>query len=249
MKSNLAIYVITTCTALVLGILFPSFFLFFTPYNSFILAFIFLITTITLRKIDTIDKKEISTVGLLTVWMLIVLPYLVFFITSLVIPAYTILLVLLACMPAGMTSPLLTRITSGKESFALLVTLITSLLAPLTIPFIMKNTVGSNISVPMKDMIISLTLVMILPCLLALTIRHFFPRVIGFVQKISSISVIFLAILIASSIAPYSSFLLSSFQSIEIITPLVIFFVFSFFYIYAVYCLTSFKKKNFIPHH
>jgi BASS family bile acid:Na+ symporter len=229
MKNHLLLYILATSSALVLGILFPSFFLLFTPINSFILAFIFLITTLTLRRIDVVSTKEISVIALLTLWMLVGLPYVVFFITSLLLPTYTIPLVLLASMPAGMTSPLLTRITKGKESFALIVTLATSILAPLTIPFIMQSTVGSSVHVPAKDMFVSLTLVMIVPCICAWIIRRTYPKVIQHVQKIAPLSIIFLAILIASSIAPYGTFLRSSFQSTQIITPLFIVFCFFIF--------------------
>ena len=244
MRSYLALYMATTCTALFLGILFPSLFLFFTPFNSIILACIFLITTLTLHQIDTVNIKEISVAGALTLWMLIGLPYLVFLVTSLLLPTYTIPLVLLASMPAGMTSPLLTRITKGKESFSLIITLATSILAPFTIPFIMETTVGSSISVPAKDMFISLTLVMIVPCLIAWIIKRAFPKATKHVQKIAPLSIVLLSILIASSIAPYSSFLLESFQSTQIITPIIILFCFFIFLHICGLIFNHFEKKT-----
>jgi BASS family bile acid:Na+ symporter len=105
-------------------------------------------------------------------------------------------------MPTGMTSPLLSEVTGGRQGLALVLTASTSLLAPFTIPFVLHWLLGSTIAVNFGSMIWSLAKVMILPIVLAMVIRPLLIKPIkASLYAFKPVSLILLGILITGIVA------------------------------------------------
>ena len=75
-------------------------------------------------------------ISYVTVLKLFLFPAVVFLLAKLFLPELAVPLLLIAAVPTGMTTPLLTEVAGGKVGIALVLTLTTSLLAPFTIPLI-----------------------------------------------------------------------------------------------------------------
>jgi len=172
-------------------------------FSTLILGLIFFLSALKTDLKEVVEylhnKKMIFFANL---FMLIILPVLVYYVTSFVFPALAVAFLLLAAMPSGMTDPLLSEISGGKQSLALVLTISTSLLAPFTIPFLIELLAGEYISVGFLDMFEVLAKVIFIPFFLAELVKYLFGK--G-VKKVSAsfrqISMILLGLLIAGIVA------------------------------------------------
>jgi BASS family bile acid:Na+ symporter len=80
------------------------------------------------------ERRRWITAGWLTLLKLLVIPVLVWAALQALIPAWAAGVLLVVCMPAGLSSLALTDLQRGDRALALLMVLITSLVAPLTVP-------------------------------------------------------------------------------------------------------------------
>ena len=111
--------------------------------------------------------------AMVVIYMLFLLPILTYVVASYLAPEMAIALMLLAAMPAGMTTPLLTEVVGGNVAYALVLTVLTSLLAPLTIPLVSKFLIGTQVSFSAYEMFLKLLFVIFIPFILAQIIRKF----------------------------------------------------------------------------
>jgi BASS family bile acid:Na+ symporter len=158
--------------ALSCGLLFPQWFTPFFTLTGVLLQFIFFASglRIDLRSIlpELKDFKLFAAVSLLR---LVVFPIGVYFVSISFFPDLTVPLVLLAAMPAGMTSPLFVDMIRANVPLSLLLTAGTSLLSVVTLP-VMLGLLGGDATVyeptPMFQTLFS---IMIIPILIAQLVR------------------------------------------------------------------------------
>jgi len=214
--------------ALLVGIGFSEYTIKLAPFSTLFMGAIFFLSAL---KIDL--KKAASYLAyekmlvVVNVFMLIVLPIVVYYGTRLVFPDLAFAFLILAAMPAGMTTPLLVDISGGRQSLALVLTISTSLLAPFTIPFVIKLVAGTAIAVSFYAMFFSLAKVIFIPFILANVIKYFWGRKIGKISHtFKPISIIFLGLLIMGIVAKQADAIISGLQGGESLKYLVIMFVF-----------------------
>jgi BASS family bile acid:Na+ symporter len=225
-------YFIVISLAFLSGVMASEYLEKFSSFSTFFLGAIFFLSAlkINLKEVTEYlsDKKMIFFANL---FMLILLPILVYYTTLLVFPALAVAFLLLAAMPSGMTDPLLSEISGGKQSLALVLTVSTSLLAPFTIPFVIEFFAGQYVSVGFFDMFEVLAVVIFIPFFLAEFVKYFFRKK---VQEISGsfkqISIIFLGLLIAGIVAKQAgvikeSLFFGSYLHFSYLTALFIFFI------------------------
>ncbi|MBI4239389.1 bile acid:sodium symporter [Candidatus Uhrbacteria bacterium] len=221
-------YVVVALLAIGLGLSFPFLGNAFAPYTTLFLQIIFFLSSL---KIDSRhvarELKSAPSIAIAALYMLIIFPALTFGAAKLFHLDSSVALLLLAAMPAGMTSPLLAEIIGGSVSFALIITVVTSLLAPFTVPIVIKALAGSEVVVPLLSMIGSLLLVIILPFILAQLTRHFFEKQIKpFLSFTKPFSIFLLGLLITSVISQQSGALLGNpGQFVEVLAVLAVFFI------------------------
>lgn len=210
-------YLMIVVLSLFLGIVFSKNVVFLAGYSTIVLGAIFFFTALKISMREVLshlsDKKLLITVN---IFMLILLPIVVYYGTLALFPALAIAFLILASMPVGMTAPLLSEISGGKQGLALVLTVSTSLLAPFTVPFIIKILVGADIPVNFFDMFLALAKVIFVPFLLANIIKIFWRENIKVVEShFKPVSVTLLAILIMSIVAKQADVIIESFSGGE----------------------------------
>ncbi len=232
--------------ALVLGIYFGEYFAQYAYLSTTLLASIFFLSSlkIDLKKVHEYMNDKLMLV-VVNIFMLLLLPIIVYYSTILIYPTLAIAFLLLAAMPAGMTAPLLAEISGGKQSLALVLTVTTSLLAPITAPFIIKAVAGASVDVSFWAMFITLATVIYIPFIFAQIIKHFWQPAIDKVSvSFKPISVIFLGLLIMVVIAKQSDTIISGFQNGgDSIIYLIALFIF-FFILHLLGYFTLFWKNH-----
>ncbi len=222
-------YINILILSLFLGFFFPTFFAPLNIYSTFFLQSIFFLSSL---KIDfqTIRQElhHWKSLAMINFFMLCALPAIAYILGHIFFSELTIPLLLLAAMPAGMTSPLLTELIRGNVPLSLIITISTSLLAPFTIPFILKFLSGGTVSIDTWAMILTLIQVIFLPFILAQICKLLIKK--DTLQKahrpLKNLSFIFLGILLTSIVGKFSPDLhdILSFTSLLGILQMFIFF-------------------------
>jgi BASS family bile acid:Na+ symporter len=184
--------------ALVGGVVFTNEIINFSYLSTWFLGLIFFFSSlkIDLKKVGQYlhDPYMLIVVNLM---MLIVLPIIVFLVMNFVFPSLALAFLLLAVMPSGMTSPLLSEISGGNQGLALVLAVTTSLLAPLTVPFVIKFMVGTTVAVSFADMFYLLAIVIYVPFILAQIVKYLWnDLVIKIEPELKPVSVLLLGLLI-----------------------------------------------------
>lgn len=167
--------------ALAGGLLLPNLFGPFHVYSALLLQAIFFLTSLRIDFRGVWQEfRSWKTLFWITLWMLVFLPLGVFLLVKPFFPILALPLLLLAAMPVGMTTPLLTQLLQLNTSLALALTLLTSLLAPFTVPLLVSILVGSEQRIIEIDhLFITLVQVIVVPFTLAQCARWIIPRWVG----------------------------------------------------------------------
>lgn len=199
-------YIVVLALALFLGFAFPDWGIFIAPASTVFLQIIFFLSSLKLdARLLLTEAKRPRTIVLVNIYMLILYPAAVFLLAKFLAPQYALPLLLLAAMPAGMTSPLLAEIVGGSVGLALVLTMTTSLFAPLTIPLVIKFLAGATVAVPVLEMFKSLFFIIVIPFALAQTVRLFLQEKIkATFFTFKSISILLLGLLIFGIVAKQS---------------------------------------------
>lgn len=222
-------YINVLLLALLLGFLAPSVFAPMNAYATFLLQAIFFLSSlkIDLRGIFR-ELHDWKAVSLVTLFMLLILPAVTYALFRPLFPDLAIPLLLLAAMPAGMTSPLFTEMLGGNVSLALVATVTTSLFAPFTIPLIVTLFGGETVTLDTVSMFLTLFQVIFLPFFLAQGTRMLLGT--GRIDKAKKgaavLSVTLVCLLLASIVAKYSDEMIDRFHMEAVWQLLGMFFFF-----------------------
>ena len=200
--------------AFFVGLLYPDNILWASSYTTFILAVIFFLSAlkIDLKKVLR-QLNDKTTLLIINIFLLFLLPAIVHYMFGLFFPSLAVAFLILAAMPIGMTTPLLTEIAGGRQSLALVLTVTTSLLAPLTAPFVIKFLAGASVEVDVLGMFTLLAMVIYLPFVIAQFFKKFWQEKIDKVSgSFKSISTILLGILIMIIVARQSEVIIEGFN-------------------------------------
>lgn len=161
--------------ALIFGLMAPSWFIPYYGWTSVLLQFIFFVSglKIDLRSVLS-ELRDIRLFATVVSLRLVLFPIFVSVLAAWFFPSLLAPLVLLAAMPAGMTSPLFVDMIRGNVPLALLLTAGTSLLSVVTLPIILGGLNEGAMAYDPWDTFQSLFVVMVLPLALAQVVR-FFP--------------------------------------------------------------------------
>ncbi|TXH06881.1 MAG: hypothetical protein E6Q06_04665 [Candidatus Moraniibacteriota bacterium] len=160
--------------ALIFGLVIPSWFVPYYSWTSILLQFIFFTSGLKIDLHSVLselrDRKLFVVVASLR---LVIFPIFVLVLTTWLSPGLVAPLVLLAAMPAGMTSPLFVDMIRGNVPLALLLTAGTSLLSVVTLPLILGSLNNGVVTYAPWTMFQSLFFVMAVPIALAQLVRFF----------------------------------------------------------------------------
>lgn len=185
--SSLAhIYIIVLISSLAIGLFLPTYGSLLYPFVTYLLGAIFFFSALKLHVKDIIETAhEWKTIVLITLLKLILIPIVIYSLTSILIPHIAFAFLLLSVMPTAMTAPLFTAMAHGKQSLSLVLSIITSLIVPISAPFMIRFLAPASVSIDIINMGIRMALVIAIPILAAEFIKHATPK-IG--QKLSTLS-------------------------------------------------------------
>jgi BASS family bile acid:Na+ symporter len=237
-------YVFVLLSSLAIGLLLPQYAISLAPYGTFFLGIIFFLSALKIDLKEVLkylkDRKMVAAANLV---MLVGLPVFVYYATLLVYPDLAVAFLLLAAMPAGMTSPLLAEICGGKQSLALVLTISTSLLAPFTVPLMVKLLAGATVQVDTLSMFLSLVKVIFVPFILANLVKYFWHRKIKATYfTFKPISTALLGLLIMGIVAKQASTILGGLNLEFLLVVLALFILFAFFHAVGYY--TAWWRKH-----
>lgn len=202
-ESYLFISVISILAGIIWAVQFQNIAFLATP----MLQIIFFLSSLKINLDDIKNAlKDVKGLIIVNAFMMIVLPLIFYFLGLAIIPSLAIAFMLLAAMPSGMTTPLLTEIVDGNVNYSLVLTVTTSLLAPITIPLVIKVLVGTAVELSFTAMFLKLAYVIIVPFFLAQIIKRYFHAPIKksyFTFK--PISLILLGLLIAVLVSKHAN--------------------------------------------
>jgi len=208
-------YIFVLIVAITIGLLLSKQANFFFSYISLFLAIIFFLASIKLDLSHFLAEiKNAKIIIFLVLFMMLILPALVYLVAKPLIPTYAFALLLLAAMPAGMTAPLLSEVAGGRTSLALVFVVITSLIAPFTVPLVLKIFAGKIVVLSFVDMFLKLTKIIFIPFILAQIARYFFHKKIKIVYwALKPVSIILLGLLIAGVVANQATLIKTNISS------------------------------------
>lgn len=238
-------YVFVLLLSLTLGLLLPQYTIQLAPYGTFFLGVIFFLSALKIDLKEVLsylkDAKLVTAVNLV---MLIGLPIAVYYATFLIYPDLAIAFLLLAAMPAGMTSPLLAEICGGKQSLALVLTISTSLLAPFTVPLMVKLLAGATVQVDTFAMFLSLVKVIFIPFILANLVKFFWhAKIKASYFTFKPISTVLLGLLIMGIVAKQSATILGGLNAKFLLEVAALFILFAVFHLVG-YWTAWWRKRD-----
>ena len=239
-------YVFVLLFSLAVGLLLPQYAIFLAPYGTYFLGIIFFLSALKIDLKEVLkylqDKKMIVAVNAM---MLLILPVVVYYAMLFIYPALALPFLLLAAMPAGMTSPLLSEICGGKQSLALVLTISTSMLAPFTVPLIIKLLAGTTVHVDTLGMFLTLVYVIFIPFILANVVKYFWHKKIKATYfTFKPISTVLLGLLIMGIVAKQAATILGGLNAGFLIEVAALFALFAFFHVVGYYTVWWRKRDD-----
>jgi len=205
------VVLLSAMASIVAGIILPTIGMSLEPYLLVWLGGLLYVNLINLHPrhlVGTIRKPKALTV--FTVGKLILLPCLVYIITSLVYPKLALSATLLSGISTGLGAPFAINFigAGGISTIAVLVT-ISSLVVPITLPFMLyvffENT--KDFVIPIYDIGFLLVTALFIPLSLGWSTRRYVPRVSKFVAGNSLLlSIIFIILINFSMFARFSQY-------------------------------------------
>ena len=169
--------VLVILLGVVLGISFPSKLNFINAYSTQLLILVFFFSSLRLSLKEVVSYARDWRMTLFaSLYMLVVMPFALFFAASFLPREWAVALLVLGAMPTGTTIALMAEFFGGKTTLALVITTVTSLLAPFTIPFVTKVAIGATVEIDTVQMFISLLLTIVAPFFLGILVQRTAPE-------------------------------------------------------------------------
>jgi len=202
-KKILESYSIVITTSLLLGMFFSSSIAFLAPYSTPALSVIFFIIALQVDLKQIIEYfKDFRLIAIVTSLMLIVFPFVIYYLTNWLYPDLALAFLILAAMPTAMAAALVAGVIGGRPSLALVFTVVTSLLAPVTVPLVIQFAAGTTVAVNSIDIFLSLGKVIFIPFIVAEILKWLWPKAVGIIEpSFKSVSMVLLGLIFMSTVA------------------------------------------------
>src|SRR5919106_3544287 len=205
------VVLLSAMLSIVAGIIFPTAGMYLEPYILVWLGGLLYVNLINLHPKHLVSTfRKPKTLMVFTIGKLILLPCIVYVITSLVYPKLALSATLLSGISTGLGAPFaINFIGAGRISIIAVLVTISSLVVPLTLPFMLyvffEDT--KDFVMPIYDIGFLLVTALFIPLSLGWSTRRYVPRVSKFVAANSLfLSVIFIILINFSMFARFSQY-------------------------------------------
>ena len=229
-------YLFIITVALGLGLFFPNQTKFLSPYVNLLLGamFFFIALEVNLKEVSHYLKNSLKMIAVVIVFMLIIFPLATYYLMRLIYPELAISFMLIAAMPTAMAAALLAEVIGGKPSLALVLTVTTALLAPFTIPLVIRFTAATEVATDFMGVFWSLVQIIFIPFILANIVKYLATDQVEKSKKyLSSLSLIFLGLLMTGIVANQAAVILSGLGGKILIYLMALFALFIGFQIFG----------------
>jgi BASS family bile acid:Na+ symporter len=166
--------------AILLGIVFPAD---VKSVSSFLIPLLIAMLYVAFLRVDTShvksEMKKPTRLFSQVVLSFFVVPLFIFFVLyQFGATEYAVAMMLLAAMPAGLASPLLTSIAGGRVETSVVLSVVTHLLVPLSVPFLFWLSSGVDVQVNIASLTQQMVLLIGVPIVLAFFSRQFFGNLV-----------------------------------------------------------------------
>ena len=191
----------------------------------------FLCSKISLSEIKAISIGEVSA---FYVARFIALPIGMFYLANLMVPQYAVGVLLLALMPAGISTPVFVSTQKGNVSLAFLLMLASSLLAPVVVPMVFAfSHTDTDTEIELLGIFYTLTSVILVPFAAYFALNAVRPQVKPFIERNNAfVSVVFLGIIVAVVISKQREEFLSSYNAFAVVVA-ILSLMFLLFYVFG----------------
>jgi BASS family bile acid:Na+ symporter len=226
--------------ALILGILFP---MNIKNVSGILMPLMIVLLYISFLGINLSHvSSEIKKPGQLImqiVWNFIVIPIALFLVLNqLGFRHFAVAAMLLAAMPAGLGSPVLTNIAGGRVETSVVLSVITHVLAPISVPILFLLFAGVGVHVDSLGLAKQMLMLIGIPIGLAYVTRKYFNNTIRATKHFyKSTSILLLALVAYLVIIPHAENIRNDFQSI---IPMLM----GTYILYSVLCISSYALSH-----
>ncbi len=192
------------------GIIFPQFGSVFQPYPKyFVMALFFLsFLPIQLNSIGVLFRRSLGVIAWFTIFKILALPVVVFYIFKIIAPSYAPSALLLSGISTGVTAPFISNLVGGNSALVMVMVVVTSLLVPLSLPSLCELLLSRSVEMPFAEMFQMLAFVILLPIIAAEALRRLAPRALERIMRINyPLSLLFFALINLGVFSQYSDFL------------------------------------------
>jgi BASS family bile acid:Na+ symporter len=203
----------------------------FQPFlMKFLMALLFLgFTRIDFKGLFDTSRQGLQRLGILVVIKLIMLPVLLFWVTSFFSHDYAVPVMLLSGISTGVVAPFMAALVAAEVATVIRMVVVTSVLVPISLPFLVELLVGTEISIPFTLMVETLAWVIFLPLLLVAVVRKLAPRLLNSIHTVQfPLSLCLFALINLGVFSKHSHFFID--HSTEIVAILLIAYLLSAVY-------------------
>jgi bile acid:Na+ symporter, BASS family len=173
-------------TGIVGGVALPETAAIFSPY---ILQYMMMILFLSFLRLNFsallgLGGGPLFEVAVWSAWKLLVMPVILWGVCRLVLPGYSLAVLLLAGVSAGVTAPFFASLLGGNVERVLQVVVVTSLLVPLTLPSLAQLLMGAELAIPYWPMVRLLLLVIFVPLAASIAMRRLFPTAMPYLARV-----------------------------------------------------------------
>jgi BASS family bile acid:Na+ symporter len=188
----------------VIGIALPQPFISLKSSLPYLLGFVLFLSFLKIDFKELIANfKKIKLISWLIIMPMIILPIIIYLITSIFNQDIAIAFLIITAIPPAVAASAMTELFKGNVPISIIVTVLGHLIVPLTMPILLFLLLGKNISIPLDEIFIFLFKVAVAPFFLAVIIKNIAKKIIQKTQpyyKSISVITIFIITLVAIAI-------------------------------------------------
>ena len=174
----------------------------FAPYILYMLMFVLFLSCLKINTEEIIEKiKDFKLIFYLVFLILIIMPLLIYPLFNIFLKEeYSLAVLILLTMPAGMAVPIYATLFKGDKELALIISVITSLLCPLTVPVLIYFLTDVQTEVNPIQMFTNLSIIIFIPFILSIIFRKIGRKTIKNTKKYySPISILIISLIITGA--------------------------------------------------
>ncbi|MBN1625570.1 MAG: bile acid:sodium symporter [Deltaproteobacteria bacterium] len=181
-RINDLILLLVLFLSMLAAIFFPGFGSHFQPYLLYLMMFLLVLSLLSIRIGDVwkILRGSYKSIFLFSLFKIIVLPVILYFLFLYLLPSYAVAALLLTGISTGVTAPFISNIVRANTALVLVMVVLSSIMAPFTLPLLIKILMAQSTNISLLSMIRMLCLVIFIPVLFVEGLRLLFP---GLLEK------------------------------------------------------------------